>query len=109
MVEIVDGVMEARLISVAQFCDELHRAVLAPARDDESANGEELWRLFDALQEHYPINGRVCVMLPRKTVDEVVATVDELLRRAGIIHCGEGFKEFKVRFRNVPTALALVS
>lgn len=109
MVEIVDGVMEARIISVVRFCNELRGAILAPARDDESADGEELWKLFEALCQYYPINGKVCVMLPRETVDEVVATVEELLRRAEIIHCGEGFKELGERLKSVPPALAHVS
>ena len=72
-------------IGVTQFCGALRRATLHGARDDQGAEGEALWELYEALEQWFPpMSGGTTIEIPRRTVDEVMVTVLDLLVRGAI-------------------------
>lgn len=94
-------------IGVTQFCDALHRATLRGSRDDQSAEGEDLWGLLDAIRRRFPVGSGSLVEIPRKTVEEVMTTVDGLIQR-GNVRYGSGLEELRKRLTagGVPKEIA---
>ena len=70
-------------IGTKQFCDQLHRATLHGNREEQGEEGEALWELYEALEERFPPPSRI-VEIPRRTVDAVMAAIEDLLRHGGI-------------------------
>lgn len=72
-------------IGTKQFCGELRRATLRGPRDDQGAEGEALWELYEALEKQFaPLSDSLIVEIPQKTVDAVMTTIKDLLTRCGI-------------------------
>ncbi len=103
-----DEIGGVSLIGVTQFCDALHRATLHGSRDDQSAEGEEIWGLLEAIRHRFPVGSASLIEIPRKTVEEVMTTVEGLIQRGNVRYGSGGLEELRKRLTasGVPKEIA---